>query len=267
MKVISLNIWDLPVWYVEKRKERNTTSARYFRSLGADIICLQESFDLADRDLFHRELSKSEYGTTDTALAKRRFLGLPFDTTGGLVVFSKFPILSTEFFPFSRFLNASPVEFFPRKGVLVVRLSTPYGEVRVVNLHLHMESPLLSRRIRLRQLRYALERAGDGSVPTVLAGDFNQHNVHEAEDFTQLLHAAGFQHTDAHVVGLSYRPENPFVSHHLFNRTGNAKRYDFIFYRNFERVRLRPADGGILPVPEPLSDHDPVLLTFTHDGL
>ena len=262
MKIVSLNTWDVPVWYVEKRKERYAASARYFRSLGADVVCLQESFNPANRDFFHRELGAAEYHTTDTALASRRFLFLKFDMTGGLVVFSKFPILTSAFFPFPRLVNVSPPEFFARKGVLVVRLSTPHGELRVMNLHLHMESPFGSRRVRLHQLARALEHAGDDTVPTVLAGDFNEDNLHRDPDFARLLRSRGFVHTDAHVAGISYRPDNPFVKGHLFNRTGVPKRYDFIFYKNLAGAGLVPNDGGVLHPPSPLSDHDPVLLTL-----
>lgn len=268
MKIVSLNIWDLPLWYVERRKERHINSARYFRSLGADVICLQESFNPSNRDLFHRELSKSEYYTTDTALATRHFLFLKFDVTGGLATFSRYPILSTRFIPFSRLANVWPAEFFPQKGVLIAQLRTPHGEVRVMNLHLHMESPFLSRRIRLRQLAHALESVPENDrVPTILAGDFNESNLHTDEDFAALLRAKGFTHTAAHVVGGTYRSENPFVKGHLFNRTSVSKRYDFIFYRNFETANLVPREGGVLVPPEPLSDHDPVLLSFGTDGV
>jgi endonuclease/exonuclease/phosphatase family metal-dependent hydrolase len=268
MKIVSLNIWDLPLWYVEKRKERHIKSARYFRSLGADIICLQESFNPANRDLFHQELSRSEYHTTDTALKTRHFLFLKFDVTGGLATFSRYPILSTEFVPFSRFANVAVSEFFPRKGVLISLLKTPSGNVRVMNLHLHMEAPFLSKRIRLRQLSRALDRvSGDDTTPTILAGDFNESDLHVDKDFSAILRAKGFTHTEAHVVGRTYRPENPFVKDHFFNRTSVSKRYDFIFYRGFDHVGLVPREGGVLEPPEPLSDHDPILLSLEPESL
>ena len=49
LKVLTLNIWDLPFWFVKDRKKRIKNLPEYLKKSGADIICLQESFDVENR--------------------------------------------------------------------------------------------------------------------------------------------------------------------------------------------------------------------------
>ena len=42
MKIVSFNIWDLPVWFVQDRDERLVLMNDLLKNLDADIICLQE---------------------------------------------------------------------------------------------------------------------------------------------------------------------------------------------------------------------------------
>ena len=46
LRVVSFNIWDLPYWFVKDRKQRILLIADYLQRLDAEIVCLQESFDV-----------------------------------------------------------------------------------------------------------------------------------------------------------------------------------------------------------------------------
>jgi endonuclease/exonuclease/phosphatase family metal-dependent hydrolase len=52
LKIVSFNIWDLPYWFVKNRRQRILQIAEYLQRLDAEIICLQESFDVHHRRLF-----------------------------------------------------------------------------------------------------------------------------------------------------------------------------------------------------------------------
>ena len=123
--IITFNVWDLPLWFVRGRERRIAKVADYLAGQDADVICLQESFDVAHRLLIAHRLGDG-YSMSDGHDRTRKMLGIKtFDVTGGLVVFSKFPIVRSRFFTFNRLVNVSWVEFLARKGFLEVVVSTP----------------------------------------------------------------------------------------------------------------------------------------------
>src|SRR5262245_47349742 len=61
LKIVSFNIWDVPYWFVKNRKQRILQIADYLRSLDAEIVCLQESFDVHHRRLLYAHLGLERY--------------------------------------------------------------------------------------------------------------------------------------------------------------------------------------------------------------
>ena len=180
------------------------------------------------------------------------------DTTGGLVTFSKFPILGTAFIPFRR-LFFSPIEALGRKGILTTLLDTPHGTLRIVNVHLS-KGFLWAEKIRLWQLKYIFTKAGfSDSVPAVMAGDFNQQDLIRNKKFLALIDKNRFVHPECETLEPSYRAENKYVDIWM-NRITHSKRLDYILYHNINALRLRYNQYRILYQDEPLSDHDPVML-------
>ena len=49
LQIVSFNIWDVPYWFVPNRKQRMLHIAEYLQRLDAEIMCLQESFDVHHR--------------------------------------------------------------------------------------------------------------------------------------------------------------------------------------------------------------------------
>src|SRR5215475_8773830 len=103
LKIVSFNIWDLPYWFVKNREQRILQIAEYLPKLDAEIVCLQESFDVRHRRLLYESLGSDKYYASGGFEATRRAPLTLFDTTGGLVIFSKFPIIHNKFIPFNHF--------------------------------------------------------------------------------------------------------------------------------------------------------------------
>ena len=149
LKIVSFNIWDLPYWFVKNRRQRILQIADYLQRLDAEIICLQESFDVHHRRLLYEHLGLERYYTSGGFEETRKVPFAVFDTTGGLVIFSKFPIIQHTFIPFNHF-TPSLVERIGRKGVLEATIETPYGTIQVFNIHLHMGMNFFARSARVK---------------------------------------------------------------------------------------------------------------------
>src|SRR5712692_3115948 len=103
LKIVSFNIWDLPYWFVKNRQQRILQIAEYLQRLDAEIVCLQESFDVHHRSLLYEHLGIERYYASGGFEEIRKVPLAEFDTTGGLVIFSKFPIIKYKFIPFNHF--------------------------------------------------------------------------------------------------------------------------------------------------------------------
>src|SRR5437867_931507 len=71
--------------------------------------------------------SDKYYASGGFEAARKAPLAL-FDTTAGLVIFSKFPIIQDKFVPFKQF-TPSVIERIGRKGILEATIKTPYGTI------------------------------------------------------------------------------------------------------------------------------------------
>src|SRR5262249_38163106 len=183
LKVVSFNIWDLPYWFVKNRRQRILLIAEYLQRLDAEIVCLQESFDVHHRRLLYEHLGLERYYASGGFEETRKVPLASFDTTGGLVIFSKFPIIRYKFIPFNQF-TPSLIEHIGRKGVLEATIETPYGVVQLFNIHLHVGKHFLAHSIRVKQLKSVLELMKSyGNVPVILAGDFNEDALMDQKKF------------------------------------------------------------------------------------
>ncbi|MDO8516139.1 MAG: endonuclease/exonuclease/phosphatase family protein [bacterium] len=265
-KVVSFNIWDLPLFFVRNRKERIAALPAYLKSLDADIICLQESFDPQHRVFLKNAMGSDYHMAGGDGGGRRRFLMKNFDDTGGLVIFSKYPVIKNEFTPHNRLVHFALGEFLGRKGCLTATVRTPVGDMEIINTHLHEETPFrVDRAVRRHQLAGILRHVNDTQLPAVLVGDFNQDALNHQEDFAELFETTGFSHPlNPHSDHKpSFRPENPYVERWK-NRTRGPKRFDYMLVRNLKHAGLSATyyEPQILPIP--LSNHDPLLLTLSH---
>jgi endonuclease/exonuclease/phosphatase family metal-dependent hydrolase len=267
LTIVSFNIWDLPYWFVQNRQQRMLHIAAYLQRLDAEIICLQESFDVHHRRLLYEQLGCERYYASGGFDATRQVPLASFDTTGGLVIFSKFPILQSTFTPFRQF-TPSVIERIGRKGVLEATIDTPYGVVQLLNIHLHVGKHVLAHRIRVKQLKSVLELMQSyGNVPIILAGDFNENALMEQKQFAPMLQSRGLTHSlhfEQYEFMPSYRIKNPLVNTWL-NRSKYSRRLDYILVRLTEECDLKVVQYEPMYLIPPLSDHDPILLSLSSD--
>lgn len=259
LKIISYNIWDLPLWFVKKRKERIEKVAKYLVGTGADIICIQEAWSLSGRAMLCSTLGKAGYVYV-VAREVPILIG-----NSGMITFSKFPITYKKFTPFSRLASAF-VELFTAKGVLETTIQTPVGDISVFNTHLHMPSWVLGQNVRLRQMKRLMPVIAATTNPAVLAGDFNEDKLWEQKEFTTILNAASFSNPLSVEKGMppTYRLENEFVDIWI-NRDKFARRYDYIFVRSLGQCGLRIRSYEPVYLTPALSDHDIVELVLSTD--
>ncbi len=267
LKIVSFNIWDLPYWFVKNRRQRILQIAEYLRRLNAEIVCLQESFDVHHRRLLYEHLGLERYYASGGFEDTRKAPLAVFDTTGGLVIFSKFPIIQHKFIPFNQF-TPSLIERIGRKGVLEATIETPYGVIQVLNIHLHMGKNFFARNIRIKQLKSILERMKVPlHLPVILAGDFNENALMEQEKFVNILRSRGLAHSvhfEQYEFMPSYRIKNPFVNNWL-NRSKYSRRLDYILVNLTEDFDLKVVQYEPMYLIPPLSDHDPIFLYLSSD--
>jgi len=265
LKIVSFNIWDLPYWFVKNRRQRILQIAEYLQRLDAEIICLQESFDVHHRRLLYEHLGLERYYTSGGFEETRKVPLAVFDTTGGLVIFSKFPIIQHRFIPFNHF-TPSLVERIGRKGVLEATIETPYGVMQVFNIHLHMGKNFFARSTRVKQLKSVIELIKLHQYrPIILAGDFNENALMEQKKFLAILQSRGLIHSEyfeQYEFMPSYRIKNPFTNNWL-NRSKYSCRLDYILVSLTEDFDLKVAQYEPMYLTPPLSDHDPVFLSLS----
>lgn len=176
LRTVTFNAWALPVTIpLQQKRRRLKRLPTALAALDADVIVLQELFDVRARHRVLRELCPP-YAATPDATDTRRILGLvPADTTGGLLVLSRLPILDSRFVPHSLGPGTKVDERLGRKGAMIVHLETPLGRVTVFAVHLYAGTKPEHTRIRSAQLAALLETldAEAGHGPVVLAGDIN----------------------------------------------------------------------------------------------
>ena len=90
IKVLSFNIWDLPLWFVRDRSKRLAGVIEYLKETEPDIVCLQESFDPRHR-LELEKAFKGQYHITNGMTEHRKILYIKhFDTSGAWSSFQNF---------------------------------------------------------------------------------------------------------------------------------------------------------------------------------
>jgi endonuclease/exonuclease/phosphatase family metal-dependent hydrolase len=176
LRAVTFNAWALPVTIPSQDKRRRLSRLPgALAALDADVIVLQELFDVRARRRLVHELCPP-YATARAATDTRHILGLvAADTTGGMLVLSRLPIVGSRFVPHSLGSHTKVDERLGRKGAMIVHVESPLGPVTVFAVHLYAGTKPKDTLIRSAQLAPLLETldAEAGSDPVVLAGDIN----------------------------------------------------------------------------------------------
>ena len=248
--VLTLNIWDIPFVMSRDDPERIGIIIDTVSYLKPDLVLLQEAFKVRDR----RRISRDIDGYDQEGIYRRRLLNPFFDATGGLVTYTKHPILSSGF---HRFRNggASWDEWFSDKGYTFTSVMT--SETRVLCVNNHLSNRKKDTATRQRQLGQVLGHLAEKDTPIIWGGDFN-FTKYEGGDLTEefrMLQDAGF--TDS-LVGpevATFSRGNRYTTEEDLEDLGGDSRLDFVFFRGSPSVSVRAVRSQLIGVDQPLSDH------------
>jgi endonuclease/exonuclease/phosphatase family metal-dependent hydrolase len=132
LKVVSYNVWGLPLGIAPNRDERIAAIGPALAKLKPDVVALQEVWIPENGATLMRALADA--GLPHSVFQSEGLVG------SGLLIASRYP-LEVEAFDQYR-LAGKPHKFWhgdwwARKGLLIVRVTTPQGMVRVANTHIH----------------------------------------------------------------------------------------------------------------------------------
>ncbi|HEB78856.1 MAG TPA: hypothetical protein ENI79_00075 [Rhodospirillales bacterium] len=209
------------------------------RSVGADVVCLQEVFRKP-----HRAFLIDNLSVDYPHAAGLRQKGLPLGC--GLLTLSRYPILSSRIREFRAAVFEERIAV--RMGMLESAIDLPgLGRARVINLHLsagglnsHPESAK-AEALRVKQIAEILQAAEEpGPDITVLAGDFNSGPHTCAGNYLQVVDAGyqdAFTSESPRPEGeMTWDPGNPLITGEM-NRSLPPQRIDHLF------LRRRGAEG------------------------
>ncbi|KAG6830901.1 hypothetical protein H0H92_014052 [Tricholoma furcatifolium] len=255
IRVLSLNCWGLK--YVAKnRKERIDAIANQLSQSNYDVIALQELWVYADYEKVQERLS--------SILPHSKFF-YSGALGAGLVIFSRFPIISTSVHPYS--LNGAPLDvvagdwFVGKAASSAVLLHPILGQIQVFNTHLFAkggeDGPEYNRAHRLVnawEFAKLTRQAAEVGRYVIALGDFN--SIPTTLPITVIKEHAALE--DAwlvtHPTGNSSGPvsvSTPLEAIHKFGVTADSpinsysagkpldpyarkfwgKRLDYVFYR------------------------------------
>src|SRR4051812_36014473 len=139
IRLVSINIWDLPIPLPGfARARRRHGLLEQLAALDADLVLIQEAFLPAFKLRLAGALATHQ---PDHYIEKRRrHLFLSMDASGGLATFSRFRLHSTRYGQFPLWRGMKPDERVGRKGCLWTEVETPAGALLIGNVHLYAGS-------------------------------------------------------------------------------------------------------------------------------
>ncbi|KAG6919027.1 hypothetical protein DXG01_009737 [Tephrocybe rancida] len=269
IRVLSLNCWGLKL-VAKNRKERIEAIAHELSQSNYDIVALQELWVFADYEKIQQRVHYIFYKICTLLIYPRGSGALG----AGLVIFSRFPIISTSVHPYS--LNGAPIDvsagdwFVGKAASSVILLHPVLGQVQVFNTHLFAkggeDGPEYNRAHRLvnawefakltRQAaevgRYVIALGDFNSIPTTLPITVIKEHA-ALEDSWLVTHPTG--NSSGHISA-----STPLEAIRMFGVTADSpmnsysagkpldpharkfwgKRLDYVFYRQPHRRNVSP---------------------------
>jgi len=178
LSILTLNTWALPVKLSgHDQVKRFEMLPDELLRIDADIVCLQECFAQDLRKSLCRSLDNKYETLSDHKCYRRSMLLLLMDCYGGLMTFSKYPIVEELFFKFPLVGKSRIVERIGSKGFLVSTIAIDGKYIHVVNTHLYAGTDQKAKSHRERQLHYMNQVIdsiqGATGYDIVLTGDLN----------------------------------------------------------------------------------------------
>lgn len=253
LRLGTFNVWGLPEIFGlgDDVTARTREIARQLSGSDLDVLMIQEAWTEPVRHTLRAGARLAGFHVAEAS-------------GGGLMTFSRSPILSQDFHRF-RFRGdperLDQGEFFGGKGFQTLTIDVGGRVLPMVNTHLHAryrrERPRLNAAVRVAQLLQLLRHLAETPGTVVIGGDFNcAAGDLEYAIFSGLSGAI-------ELGGGSRHPTLSRTNYYKRHRTAEDKRIDFLFVRPGEGERWRGADAQLLfaesteirQIERSLSDH------------
>lgn len=177
LTILSLNTWGLPIKLAKyKQNTRFKEIPDALNNTNTDIICLQECFSESLRKNILKNISAAYTHSTDYTCNRRSAGVLKLDCYGGLMTFSKHPIVDEHFYQFPKYEGSNFIEKIGRKGFLISQLDLGYKHIYVINTHLYSGHSRNAELLREQQVAFIWQTLDELEIrekDLILAGDLN----------------------------------------------------------------------------------------------
>lgn len=232
LSILTYDVWGLPSLFGTQRKERfarlGDTLNRY------DVVTLQSAFSDDIAVLKETTGFIHHFRVDNSSLVK---------TNSGLYVLSKYPILTSNFTPFTQ---CSGVHCLSNKGLLFIRIEHPkIGPIDIYTSHYQGGDSAKAKDIRMadhnRILQEAITRQGQNN-PIIITGNFNfLPEQSEYQDLMRRLPLTDvFKKLHPTEAGYTYDPNNPNLA-----GEGTPGRLDYIFTMNTAKAKITPVEASV----------------------
>jgi len=265
LKVLSWNIFSLPSILGNKSVDKRAPLiVDALVKNNYDVILLQEAFNKETIKKLTSELPSSYPYYTKKPLSRLSNKTL---LSSGLMIFSKYPISSLEFYPYKK-CKALTADCFSDKGILYARLNIRGQLVDVFNTHLQSKKKAYKVKIaQLDILNFVMNYKKELNIPQIIAGDFNL-DWFKIREQNQLLDKIKPVFKD--VSGFPYSADS--VENTLRDKKKvNRKRVDHIFLKEnmssfiFENYHIARFRGNFREDKmDDLSDHFMMRAIFSY---
>jgi endonuclease/exonuclease/phosphatase family metal-dependent hydrolase len=221
LRLGTFNVWGLPEAFADDVSARMRGLASRLQGVDLDVLFIQEAWTDEVRDTLRKAALAADFEVAE---------GL--DSGGGLMVFSRLPIRTSEFESF-RFRGdperLAKGEFLGGKGFQTLTLECENGPFSVINTHLHARyrrfRPQLNSAVRTAQMMQIIGAMNELDGTVVVGGDFNcTKGDAEYRIFRALTHAVELGDGRSH-------PTLAKSNYYKRNRKGPDKRVDYLFVR------------------------------------
>lgn len=237
LSILTYNVWALPIsLYKHNHFYRFPKIPNAIKNIDADIICLQETFHPKLRTNLVNVLG-NVYNTESDYWCNRVII--PFiikDCQGGLMTFSKYPILYEEFYQYPTNEKYSLIETIGAKGFLITKINVDGLIIYVVNTHLYAGNDANSENQRINQIKYIDDiinkKLKIKNDPIFIVGDINIHHpdVSHSPSYHTITNEMKFNDTQVNVCDNDFTSDctyNPYVK-----KNEPRSKLDYIFYKS-----------------------------------
>lgn len=178
INILSYNMWGLPVWLPKVGlNNRFQNAVDDLATKPFDIIFLQECFSKRLRRKVISKLDKAYYTSLDYSCNEKFMLGLTKDCYGGLMTFSKLPIIEEVFHPYPIYSDMKKTEKIGQKGFVLTKVINQENDtINLINTHLYAGPNKEDENYRFLQITYMdsiLRSDGIYRQACILGGDLN----------------------------------------------------------------------------------------------